>query len=191
MLFSPTTAEAQGSHSGYTYTQRVCQEYGQQPRRYNVRDEIAGSDWRSHGGWAIVLVITGHYSPARYQRDDSGRWLGDGTDFVHDTSPTYALSGGLNPKYELNSGPSGQFKRIRNTDPQTNTDSDFIRILQSNRCHYFPEATTAAATSAGPICSGAANHRRAAATAIAAQARLPHAARIRPSSPAASKAVKG
>ena len=25
------------------------------PRYYNVRDEIAGSDWRSGGGWAIIL----------------------------------------------------------------------------------------------------------------------------------------
>ena len=48
-------AAAQGSHHGYTYTQRVCQEYGQQPRWYNVRDPISGSDWRSDGGWAIVL----------------------------------------------------------------------------------------------------------------------------------------
>ena len=53
--FSGAPAEAQGSHGGYTYTQRVCQEYGQQPRRYYVRDEMAGSDWRSDGGWAIVL----------------------------------------------------------------------------------------------------------------------------------------
>ena len=50
--------EAQGSHGGYTYTQRVCQEYGQQPRWYQVRDEMAGNDWRSDGGWAIVLVTS-------------------------------------------------------------------------------------------------------------------------------------
>ena len=48
-------AEAQGSHGGYTYTQRICQEYGQQPRHYQVRVPIPGSDWRSDGGWAIVL----------------------------------------------------------------------------------------------------------------------------------------
>ena len=56
MLFPQARAtEAQGVHSGYTYTQRVCREYGQQPRWYNVRGEMAGSDWRSNGGWAIVL----------------------------------------------------------------------------------------------------------------------------------------
>ena len=48
-------AEAQGSHGGYTYTQRICQEYGQQPRWYGVREAMTGSDWRSDGGWAIVL----------------------------------------------------------------------------------------------------------------------------------------
>ena len=56
MALPGNQAEAQGSQGGYTYTQRVCQEYGQQPRHYNVRDPIPGSDWRSDGGWAIVLV---------------------------------------------------------------------------------------------------------------------------------------
>ena len=60
MLFPPAqaapVAEAQSSRNGYTYTLRICQELGQQPRRYNVRDPIPGSDWRSDGGWAIVLV---------------------------------------------------------------------------------------------------------------------------------------
>ena len=55
--------EAWGSHDGYTYTQRVCQEYGQQPRHYRVRDPIAGSDWRNDGGWAIILVSSG--TPAK------------------------------------------------------------------------------------------------------------------------------
>ena len=48
-------AEAQSSQAGYTYTQRVCQEYGQHPRYYYVRDPIPGSDWRNDGGWAIIL----------------------------------------------------------------------------------------------------------------------------------------
>ena len=56
MLFPQApAAEAQGIHGGYAYTERICQEYGQQPRHYQVRDEMAGSDWRSGGGWAIVL----------------------------------------------------------------------------------------------------------------------------------------
>ena len=48
-------AEAQSSQGGYTYTQRVCQEWGQHPRHYLVRDPIPGSDWRNDGGWAIIL----------------------------------------------------------------------------------------------------------------------------------------
>ena len=51
-----TAAQAQTSHAGYTYTQMVCQELGQQPRQYGVRDPRPGSDWRNDGGWAIVLI---------------------------------------------------------------------------------------------------------------------------------------
>ena len=46
---------AQSSQGGYTYTQRICQEWGQHPRPYYVRDPIPGSDWRNDGGWAIIL----------------------------------------------------------------------------------------------------------------------------------------
>ena len=56
MSLSDNKAAAQAVHNGYAYTPRICQEYGQQPRRYNVRDPIPGSDWRSNGGWAIILV---------------------------------------------------------------------------------------------------------------------------------------
>ena len=58
LAFADEPAEAQGVHQGYTYTQRVCQEYGKQPRWYQVRDEMEGSDWRSDGGWAIILEGT-------------------------------------------------------------------------------------------------------------------------------------
>ena len=50
--------KAQGNLGGYTYTQRVCQEYGKPPRWYQVRDEMASSDWRTDGGWAIILEET-------------------------------------------------------------------------------------------------------------------------------------
>ena len=56
MPFAGATAEGQGRLDGYAYTQRVCQELGQQPRHYNVRDAMAGSDWSADGGWAIVQV---------------------------------------------------------------------------------------------------------------------------------------
>ena len=58
LAFADAPAGAQGVHQGYTYTQRVCQEYGKQPRWYQVRDEMAGSDWRTDGGWAIILEGT-------------------------------------------------------------------------------------------------------------------------------------
>ena len=71
LAFADEPAEAQGVHHGYTYTQRVCQEYGKQPRWYNVRDEMAGSDWRTDGGWAIILegtrsVTATIYGPSAY-----------------------------------------------------------------------------------------------------------------------------
>ena len=47
-------AEAQGNRSGYTYTRLICQEHGQHPRWYYVRDPMPGSDWRNDGGWAII-----------------------------------------------------------------------------------------------------------------------------------------
>ena len=60
-------AAAQSSRNGYTYTQRVCQELGQQPRHYQVRDEMDGSDWRSDGGWAIVLIRGTHFFAGGYE----------------------------------------------------------------------------------------------------------------------------
>ena len=48
-------AEAYTNRAGYSYTQRVCQEWGSAPRQYWVRDEMDGSDWSSSGGWAIIL----------------------------------------------------------------------------------------------------------------------------------------
>ena len=54
------------AYDGYTYTQLICQEYGQQPRWYQVRDPIPGSDWRNDGGWAIVLERGSNVSPPVY-----------------------------------------------------------------------------------------------------------------------------
>ena len=57
MVFSGANAEAQAGHNGYTYSQRVCQEYGQQPRWYNVRDgQAAYNGGNSDSGWLIVLA---------------------------------------------------------------------------------------------------------------------------------------
>ena len=55
LAFPGSDAEAQG-FGGYTYSQRVCQEYGQQPRWYNVRDgQAAYNGGNSDSGWLIVL----------------------------------------------------------------------------------------------------------------------------------------
>ena len=57
---APPPAKAYGI-GGYTYTQRVCQEYGQQPRWYNVRDgQAAYNGGNSDSGWLIVLEHGGH-----------------------------------------------------------------------------------------------------------------------------------
>ena len=56
MAFPAADAAAQGAHGGYTYSQRVCQEYGQQPRWYNVRDgQAAYNGGNTDSGWLIVM----------------------------------------------------------------------------------------------------------------------------------------
>ena len=57
LAFPGGDAAAQGAQGGYTYTERVCQEYGQQPRWYNVRDgQAAYNGGNSDSGWLIVLI---------------------------------------------------------------------------------------------------------------------------------------
>ncbi len=66
----PPPAKAYGI-GGYTYTQRVCQEYGQQPRWYNVRDgQAAYNGGNSDSGWLIVLEHGGH-EPAGWVMDQT------------------------------------------------------------------------------------------------------------------------
>ena len=60
-------AKDAAAYDGYTYTTLLCQEYGQQPKRYQVRDPIPGSDWRNDGGWAIVLIRSANVRRAEYQ----------------------------------------------------------------------------------------------------------------------------
>ena len=54
------------AYDGYIYTELICQEYGQQPRYYQVRNPIPGSDWRNDGGWAIVLERSAHFQETEY-----------------------------------------------------------------------------------------------------------------------------
>ena len=75
-MFPDGKAAAQGSFGGYNYTERICQEYGQHPRRYWVRDPIAGSDWRNDGGWAIVQEH-GPYILIGWSVNANGAWVRD------------------------------------------------------------------------------------------------------------------
>ncbi len=67
LVFPAADAEAQGAQGGYTYTARVCQEYGQQPRHYYVRDgQAAYNGGNSDSGWLIVLERGANIAPAQY-----------------------------------------------------------------------------------------------------------------------------
>ena len=59
-IFAPPPPAKAAGPDGYEYTQRVCHEYGQQPRWYVVRDEVGVNNWSSSGGWAIVLEGAAH-----------------------------------------------------------------------------------------------------------------------------------
>ena len=66
LVFSGSDTEAQ-SYGGYTYSQQVCQECGQQPRWYNVRDgQAAYNGGNSDSGWLIVLVRGATFVAAEY-----------------------------------------------------------------------------------------------------------------------------
>ena len=71
MAFPGGEAEAQ-AYGGYTYTQRVCQEYGQQPRWYNVREgQAAYNGGNSDRGWLIVLERGGGIDSGAYTFNDA------------------------------------------------------------------------------------------------------------------------
>ena len=73
LVFPGGEAEAQGARGGYTYTSRVCQEYGQQPRWYNVRDgQAAYNGGNSDSGWLIVLEGGSNVFPAQYEFSNAG-----------------------------------------------------------------------------------------------------------------------
>ena len=184
MAFPYGGAEAQGSHQGYAYTERVCQEYGQQPRRYYVRDAIPGSDWRSDGGWAIVLVNS------VATRDLTGWRFSAGTFFAAVISlplisvPAHGVEARILTDYS--DGRRGFVRYTAGGTIETTGDRRWHVIIdQETRTATLTTQTglptpsplhsrsgssvsrnerptlrhTAPATSAGPICSGAANSR--------------------------------
>ena len=91
-------AAAYSNRAGYSYTQRVCQEYGLPPRQYWVRDEIAGSDWRSSGGWAIILEGGTNAGPWLWGNAIVGTSLTDGN-----IRQFYLGAGGIWPAYRYTS----------------------------------------------------------------------------------------
>ncbi len=79
MIFPGADAEAQ-AFGGYTYTQRVCQEYGQQPRHYGVRDgQAAYNGGNSDRGWLLVLERGSNVAPAEYTFSNPERRGGSGS----------------------------------------------------------------------------------------------------------------
>ena len=89
LAFPGGEAEAQ-AHGGYTYSQRVCQEYGQQPRYYNVRDgQAAYNGGNSDSGWLLVLVRTANVTPGEYTFSSSEA---PGASSTAQRTLTYALT---------------------------------------------------------------------------------------------------
>ena len=123
------------SLGGYTYTQRVCQEYGQQPRYYNVRDgQAAYNGGNSDSGWLIVLEHSSHVAavagtPDRYVRNDaSGDYILYQSRYIQLTGNRWTRHGPGD--YRLN--PAGNRVRVATTpwrpgDPTPN--ADFVAFL--------------------------------------------------------------
>ena len=132
MVFPGGDAAAQG-FGGYTYTARICQEYGQQPRWYNVRDgQAAYNGGNSDSGWLLVLERGGG-TPARYvgvspdlapagTAPQLGTHFGDGVDFI----PQYGASFYLSGPWRVDQ--TGNYAKIRNNGD----DSDYVRVISSS-----------------------------------------------------------
>ncbi len=93
MIFPGADAEAQ-AYGGYTYTSRVCQEYGQQPRWYNVRDgQAAYNGGNSDSGWLIVLERGA--GTITYRSDPAGDYAGRDGRFALISDNLHYFSGGV------------------------------------------------------------------------------------------------
>ena len=127
---NPPNAAAQSAFGGYTYTQRVCQEYGQQPRYYGVRDgQAAYNGGNSDSGWLIVLQRGGG-TPERWVGVSAdlvpagttprfGTHYGDGTDFILQSSATYYL------RDPWRVSGTGDYVKIRDNGD----DSDYLLVI--------------------------------------------------------------
>ena len=130
------------SLGGYTYTQRVCQEYGKQPRWYNVRDgQAAYNGGNSDSGWLIVLERGSGGGGAAavavsYPESSSGSYVkklnSDPAEYFRFTPDAQ----GDPQRIEWNSGPPGYFSQAPLDGPYVrigpgwNSDA-FVRVTQS------------------------------------------------------------
>ncbi len=137
----PAKATSQG---GYTYTQRLCAEYGQAPRWYYVRDgQAAYNGGNSDSGWLIVLERggggggSGVAVAVSYPESSSGAYVkklnSDPAEYIRFTPDAHG-----NPqRYEWNPGSpgyygqeaDGQFVRIGPGSVQEHTP--FVRVIHS------------------------------------------------------------
>ena len=126
------SSAAQGAVGGYTYTQRVCQEYGQQPRHYNVRDgQAAYNGGNSDRGWLIVLVRTARIIPASFRfggATNSGGWgtVQDSLDEARDlvTPPHSGAADPKNPVGSLIKASDGTWGFVQNVGRWIVVDRD-------------------------------------------------------------------
>ena len=117
----PPPAKATGL-GGYTYTQRVCQEYGRQPRWYQVRDgQAAYNGGNSDSGWLIIMERGGGgVVQVSYAVSDSGAYVkelnSDPANYVRFTPG----GGGAPIRVEWNPGPPGYYAN--------EADGHYVRI---------------------------------------------------------------
>ena len=125
---------------GYTYTQRFCQEYGQQPRWYNVRDgQAAYNGGNSDSGWLIVLEHGSHVAATagRYVRNDAtGDYVRYAGRYVQITGNRFRRVSGNN--YVLD--PSGNQIRLHNSpySPGDATPDTHFSSLGTPYYEYVP-----------------------------------------------------
>ena len=137
LAFPAADVAAQGAQGGYTYTQRVCQEYGQQPRFYNVRDgQAAYNGGNSDSGWLLVLI-----SGANTRTIHHFAWYGWQNAvgaFFHVDDPAI----GVAPRYYTNvhTGVSGFQRFLRGANRFETSGNNFVLDYNNDGVFNFADA---------------------------------------------------
>ena len=137
LAFPAADAAAQGAQGGYTYTARVCQEYGQQPRWYNVRDgQAAYNGGNSDSGWLLVLI-----SSANTRTIHHFAWYGWQNAvgaFFHVDDPSI----GVAPRYYTNvhTGVSGFQRYLRGANRFDTSSNNFVLDYNNDGVFNFADA---------------------------------------------------